>query len=187
LSANGLQDDLEEFAGDEEGEEPEASGSGTSTDDAPQDPKDKRINDLMSKWQAAEAKAKRLEAAQKGGDAGDDNPPAPEAAPAPVDEGLNEILRDAAREALFKSDPRLERFGFKADVITGSTAAEMRESLARQRALLDAVEGKVRNEVLAEHGLTNDAAGGGSEKPTDFASMKREDFLELVERVKAGG
>ena len=189
MSGSGLQDDLELVDGDDEAVT-ESSGSDESTD-APQDPKDsKRINDLMSKWQSAESKAKRLEAelaqAKGEGASGNDSAPASEKAPA-ADEGFNEILRDAARDALFASDPRLKRFGFKPDVITGTTAAEMRESMARQVALLDAVEGKVRNEVLAEHGLTNDAAGGRSEKPQNFADMSSEDFLALVERVKAGG
>ena len=180
------QDDLL-VEGDEDGEQPETSGS--ADNDAPQDPKDKRINDLMSKWQAAEARATAAESklkAPKAGDAGGDNAPVPEQAPA-VDDGFNEILRETAREALFKSEPRLARFGFKPEVISGTTAAEMRESLTKQKGLLDAVEGKVRNEVLAEHGLTNDAAGGGAEKPQNFDEMSSEDFQRLVEKAKAGG
>ena len=168
-----------------------ASGS-DSNESAPQeDPKDKRINDLMSKWQSTDAENKRLRAqleAQKGGDAGDDSAPAAgKDQTSAADEGFNAILRESARETLFKSDPRLERFGFKPDVIAGATAAEMQESLAKQKAFLDAVEGKLRNELLAEHGLTNDAAGGGSEKPRDFASMSSEDFQALVNRVTSGG
>ena len=187
MSGSGLQDDLEMVDGDEDADD--AASSGSDSTDAPQDPKDKRINDLMSKWQSAEARATAAEAkvaAPKDGDAGDDSAPASSEKPV-ADEGFAEILRDAARDALFASDPRLKRFGFKPDVIAGTTAAEMRESMAKQVAILDAVEGKVRNEVLAEHGLTNDAAGGGSEKPQNFAEMSSEDFLALVDRVKAGG
>ena len=186
LSADDLQDD-QLVDGDEDAEDADESGSEAGADDAPQDPKDKRIRDLMSNWQKEQAKVTRLEAqlARRNTDAGDDSAPA-QGAPA-ADEGFNEILRESAREALYKSDPRLAKFGFKPDVITGATAEEMKQSLASQKAFLDAVEGKVRNEVLAEHGLTNDAAGGSAESPQDYASMSSEDFAKLVSRVKDGG
>ena len=148
---------------------------------------DKRINDLMSKAQREEARANRLErelnALKGGGDASDDK--APQARPRRQEEteAWAELLREESRKVLFASDPRLAEYGVTPDVLAGSTPDEMRESLRREVARIDAMESKIRNRVLTEHGLDPEVGGGAGEPPVDYASMSKEEFEKHLQRA----
>lgn len=182
-------DDL--FDGND-GDELDAQSDGSKDDalapgdqDSPPPASDsKRVNDLMSKWQSAEAKAARLEAelartktqvpgARNSGDR----------QAKPADEWA-EFHRSMARDKLFESEPRFARYGIDATAIEGATPAEMQASFNRQKALIDKIETAARNTILAEHGLIPEVAAGASERsePVDFARMSSKEFEEYLSK-----
>lgn len=169
--------------GSESGDESPAPPSGQSGEASNSD---KRINDLMSKAQREEARANRLERelkALKGSDdASDDKAPAAPRRQAEAD-GWAELLREESRKVLFSSDPRLAEYGVTPDVLVGSTPDEMRESLRREVQRIDAMESKIRNRVLVEHGLDPEVGGGSGEPPVDYASMSKKEFEEALQRA----
>lgn len=140
----------------------------------------KRINDLMSNWQkeqaranAAEARLKALESNQASG-AGD-------ASNSSDADEFREFARENARTTLFNSDPRLADYGLAPEDIAGTTLTEMRASMKKHLKLVDGIEGRARNKILAEHGLDPDVATGqGTEKPVSFSTMTDKEFNEYL-------
>lgn len=173
-----------------DGENTDAAGSASGSDDAPQDegtpdPKDsKRIDDLMSKWQKAEAENAKLKAQLAAGTAQADGANGGEGSAEPSNEFI-EFQRELVRKGIFESDPRLATYGLDATAIAGTTVAEMQASLDRQRKLIDSVETKARQKALREHGIAPDAGSGsgGAAKPVDYASMSAEDFEKAVAKA----
>lgn len=177
--------DLEDLGGDD------LPGSGSGGDDAPPADGDaagskdsKRVNDLMSKWQteqsranAAEARIRELEGKKTRGDSKDKGRD-------PEVQQWIEAQVEFARDRAFNSDPRLARFGLTAEAVAGATPAEMAASVKRYSTLIESIETKVRNEVLADNGLVpdGDGAGGTSRQSTDFGAMSDEDFEKAVRR-----
>lgn len=171
-----LDEDLEDNTDD--------SGSDDSAppdDQKPEDNSGKRINDLMSRAQKAEARAAKAEAAlakaageskgDQGGDVAGGEP-----------NEFVQFARENARNTLFASDPRLADYGLTADAISGETVAEMRASLVAQKKLIDGIESAARNKILREHGLDPEVStGAASEKTPDFASMSNEEFRKFLE------
>lgn len=146
----------------------------------------KRVNDLMSKWQKAEARANAAEAREQvlvtaaaaapGGTPDVGNP-----------EQWIALLREQARDQIYRSDPRLARYGIEASAIQGGTPDQMRASLASQAVLIDRIEGQVSSDVLKKHGLNPDLKGGGRPPTTpDITKMSEADFDALVASVKEG-
>jgi hypothetical protein len=162
------------------------SGSDNSAppaDAKPDDNSEKRINDLMSKAQKAEARAAKAEAALKAAQSGE-APKDKDVADAKPAEGGDEFVqfaRENARNTLFGSDPRLADYGLTAESIGGETVAEMRASLAAQRKLIDGIESAARNKILREHGLDPEVStGAASEGAKDFAAMSNEEFKKFL-------
>jgi len=183
-------DGSENLEGDEGREASDPASPGTG---APEGSKDsKRINDLMSKWQKAEARAKQAEAALKVSGAASGGQPAAgaegAAKPAEVPAELRRWI-DAAkvgeRDRLFKTDPRFETYGVDRFVIEGDTPEQMGETVGRLSALIDKIETVVRNDTLATHGLTPAAGGGGADKGPNFATMSDKEFETFL--AKNGG
>lgn len=186
-------DDSDIFDGDD-ATDGDGSGSGSEgsappdggTDAGDASNSDQRIRDLTSKWQKEEARANRAEAqlrARGGADSAGDGDKAG-AVSDPEVEAFKAFMRDAAREQLFKSEPRLAQFGIKPESITGATPEEMRASLGAQVKLLDSLESQIRNQVLSEHGIAPAIADGGrGEKLPDFTSMSSEEFEKYVQRL----
>jgi hypothetical protein len=180
--------DTEDFELDNEEElEPDASESdaGETSEDAPQgkpegsEAESKRISDLMSKWQKADAENARLKAEL----AKAAKPKTPTNRSEPQGDEFMEFAREHARNTLFASDPRLAKYGVDVNAIQGDTPAEMRASLEQQRKLIDSLESRIRNEVLAEHGLDAEvASGSGSKGLPDIGAMSDEEFNKLMER-----
>lgn len=182
-----LQDDQLDSDGDTDAAD---SGSDDSAPPSPaQAPKGegKRVDDLMSKWQTEQARANRLErelaeargqkpTGQADNQLGDNGA-------AEVDE-FKEFARENARNTLFNSDPRLAEAGLSAEDITGTTLTEMRASMKKHLKMVDGVEGRLRNKILAEHGLDPEVATGqGTEKPVSFSTMTDKEFNDyLAER-----
>lgn len=162
------------------------SGSDNSAPPDDKDPKDnseKRINDLMSRAQKAEARAKKAEdalaakAPASGSNQGDDKA---DSGNRPGDDFVD-FARENARTTLFNSEPRFAAYGLKAEAISGTTVKEMRASFEAQKKLIDGIESAARQKVLREHGLDPEVStGSASEKSPDFASMSQEEFEKFL-------
>ena len=162
----GQSDDEDETAGSED------SAEGSS------EPDDKRVNDLMSKWQKSEARNKelneRLETLeQKGKPAGtEDNP-----------EEWIQYMRESARDSVYASEPRLEKYGIDPSVIEGDTPASMKASLAALTGLMDRIETDSSNRTLKKAGITPDARGSAAKKAIVIPDND-EDFEAMVQKIK---
>lgn len=163
-------------------EQPESESS--TDDDAPAaeaasgEPESKRINDLMSKWQKADAENARLKrelAKSKVKNPSGDSTLL-------QSEELMEFAREQARNSLYATDPRLARYKIPVESIAGDTPAEMRKSLEAQIKVVAAMETQIRRDIMLEHGIDPEVVSGGGGTATDFASMSSKDFNELIER-----
>lgn len=178
-----LQDDLDDDTdtGSADGSDAGQDAPPASKPDGDGDKGADRVNDLMSKWQRAEARAKRAEkalaATKQGGDrdAGDDMPPA-------VRQWVD-AAREQAREQFHATDPRLAEYGIPSSSITGTTPDEMRASLKTYSNLIDGIETKVRRRLMTEHGLVAEQVGSSPQQDLDFASMSDAEFEKHVRAV----
>ncbi len=172
----GALDDEDEGAGDDsQGDEGPAGASASKGEG-------KRINDLMSKWQAAEARAKKAEdALNKKGDAG-----GAEAGGGNTElQQYIELFREQAREQAYRSDPRLAEYGIEVSSITGSTPSEMAESVKRAGALIDQMAQRIRDDVLKKHGLSPEVTSKPTGGRKSFDQMSDEEFEKELARAKA--
>jgi hypothetical protein len=164
---------------DEEVEETETEETEESTEETEETTEpagsEKRIRDLQSKADAAEARANKAEAALKAkaqGGSGDGVDPATKA--------LMSELREASLDAVFGEYPALRDYGIDRSLIEGTTRAEMREAATSLVALIKSVETKARNKALADAGIKAEPAGSTRSKPVDYANMSEEAFLKLL-------
>ena len=146
---------------------------------------DKRVNDLMSKWQSAEAEKKRLaariaELEGSGTSNGGENRSAPQSAEA--NEFL-ELAREQARTSLFQSDPRLAQYGFEVSAIEGTSAKDMQASLKRLLSVVERVESSARSNALREFGLSPEVASGGRDKGFDPMTASDEEIAKMADRM----
>jgi hypothetical protein len=177
--------DTDADSGTDSDEGPDARAEGETGEDGEKGRKRTREDDLMSKWQSEQAKNKRLEARlaaleaqSKGGDKGAEIPP-------DVRQWMD-AARDAARERFYEMDPRLAEYGIPASSITGDTPDQMRASVKAYRDLIDSVETKARNKVLAEHGIVAESVGSSRFTSKDFVSMSDEEFDKVISQVTGG-
>jgi len=91
-----------------------------------------------------------------------------------------------AREALYKSDERLERFGVDPTLIRGETPAEMQASAKAIGELVDKMERDIRDSVLEEHGFTPAPRDASSMGTANFKTMDTKKFDALVEEALRG-
>lgn len=174
-----LDEDLEDTSDD--------SGSDKNAppdDKTPEDNSGKRINDLMSRAQKAEARAAKAEAAlaAKGEATAPTDKDDADGKSGSGDEFVD-FARENARTTLFNSDPRFTAYGLTAEAITGKTIAEMRQAFAAQKKLIDGIETAARQSVLREHGLDPEVSvGSASEKAPDFTSMSQEEFEKFLNK-----
>lgn len=181
-----LQDDQLDTDGDNQGDDSESDNSAPPTNTPPPKGEGKRISDLMSNWQKAEARATKAEtalAARDGGAAAQGDDQQGDATNARISE-YEEFARANARSTLFGSDPQLAEAGLVVDDIAGSTLAEMRASMQKHQQVIGGIEGRLRNKILSEHGLDPEVATGqGTEKPVSFSTMTDKQFNDyLAER-----
>jgi hypothetical protein len=140
----------------------------------------KRVDDLMSMFNREQARANRAEAALAAATGGqgtkDDDTNG--------DDGLEEFkafARETARNTLFDSDPRLAAAGLTADDIAGSTLSEMKESVSKHQKVVSGIEGRLRNQILAEHGLSPEVqTGAGTEEGPSFSKMSKKEFADFL-------
>lgn len=176
LDTDDVLDDLEGSA-DADG----TNDAPPSTDNDSAEAESKRIRDLTSLWQKAEARAKKAEAAAARAQ-GRGMQTKGRTASAEIDE-FAAFAREDARLRLHRSDPRFEKYGIEPTAISGTTLEEMKASFDAQRKVVDGLESRIRNEVLREHGFDLDVGGSNTESALpDFGSMSPEDFAKFVER-----
>jgi len=152
----------------------------SSADEEPKDKAEKRIRDLQSKADAAEARANKAEAALKAASAGKGSGTG---SPDPATQVLVNELREASLDAIYADQPLLKQYGIDRAFIEGSTRAEMRESADSVVGLIKSVSTKVRNETLEQNGLTAESAGSSRRPPVDYGSMNEEDFKKLLDSI----
>jgi hypothetical protein len=189
-----MDDDLLDENTDENGEQDDSAGGEKKPPASPpasDDKSEKRIRDLQSKADAAEAKANRLqrllnEALKGEGSEGGTEPPVV-SKPRELDAGSAMAL-ELLKETVFLQTPALADSGLTAADLTGYTAQEVRASAASLARKIAETETRIRNKVLAEHGLAPEIAGEGNkpEPDRDFGKMASKDFTELMERIMKG-
>lgn len=170
--------DAEDTDADTDADDADAGdGDAGEADDDAKEPKGeaKRVKDLTSKWQKAEARAAKAEAALKsktgeGSDTGKD----------PATTALMAELREASLDAVFGEYPELREYGIDRDLIEGSTRAELRAQAESLVALIKSVSTKARNKALADAGVKAEPAGSTRKAPVDYGSMSDEEFLKLI-------
>lgn len=175
-----LEDDLNE---ETEDESTESDDSGESEEKPPKDdPKgvEKRIRDLQSKADAAEARANKAEAALKrgAGSAAGTNDPAVKAVLAD--------LREASLDAVFGEFPELKEYSIDRSLIEGSSRTEIRENASLLVGLIKSVSTKARNKALADAGIEAPQSGASRSKPVDYAAMSDEDFKKMLDERRRG-
>lgn len=178
----GLDDDIDGLSGSDSDEGQDAPGTDGAQDGADKAKKRTREDDLMSKWQSEQAKNERLqkELVRLQGTKSTQG-----AVPPEVQQWMD-AAKDAARERFYETDPRLAEYGIPASAITGNTPDEMRASVKGYRDLIDSVETKARNKVLAEHGIVAESVGSSRFDDQDLVGMSDKDFDKLVNQVTGG-
>lgn len=158
----------------------EAEGSEESEDTEADPATEKRVNDLMSKWQKAEERNKKLEAQLKAA-ATPDGTPDPSSDP----KVWVQYMREQARDQIYASDPRFAQYGIEPSAIEGETPDSMRASATRWGTIMDKIESDASSKSLKKAGLTAAAQGGAATKGPVIPESD-EDFEALVQKAKDG-
>ena len=176
LTADLQEDEDEQDQNDTDAEEG-ADGSEESNEGAAEDGGTKRVNDLMSKWQKAEARNKKLEerlaALEAKGSTDTDVDP----------QQWVQVMRQTARDQIYASEPRLARYGIEPEAIEGDSPASMQASLTNLRNLIDRIETDASNRTLKKAGLTANAKGSAAQRGPEIPDSD-EDFERLVAQAK---
>ena len=182
---NDLEDGVDGSLDGDAGSQADGGQSGSPSDDTSASDSDKRYNDLMSKWQKAEARAKKLEEAIKGKESGAQTPA--NGFSIKDDPKLKAWLDEAAAdvaERAYRSDPRFEQYGISASEFRGESPEQIRAKVKQTRELIDKMETRIRNELLAEHGLSPDV---GSTRPAPTKSFDQMSSKEFNDYMKSLG
>lgn len=174
------QDDLDSEADEDTGD---AGDSGDQ--EKPDGPADKRIRDLQSKADAAEARANKLQKQLEGLNPGEGTPKGSNEDPERA--ALMAELRETSLDAVFAEFSELRDYGIDRSLIEGANRAQMRENANSLVALIKSVETKARNKTLREHGIKAEPAGGTRSTPKSYETMSDEDFEKEIARGRHGG
>lgn len=161
-----------------DGEAGEDGASGSQADE------DKRVRDLQSKADKAEARANKLQAQlEKALNSGEGS----EGSKDPERVALLAELREASLDAVYSEYQELRDYGIDRALIEGATRAEMRESATALVGLIKSVATKARNKALKDAGVTAEPAGSTRQTPKNYAEMSAEDIEKEISRAKSGG
>lgn len=167
--------------------EDDSKGGDTQSPPKTSDKSEKRIRDLQSKADAADARANKLQAmldAAMGGTAGGNAPKTP--APTVTDTGLAVAL-EMARETVYMQNPALADAGYGPTDLAGNSILEIRSTAAALVKRQEEIATRIRNKVLAEHGLSPEIASAQApSKRQDVSKMSSEDFKKLTDAVLRG-
>ena len=178
-----LTDDAASDSGEDTGED--SGDAAPESEDAGSPKSDETIRRLQSERDKARAEAdkarKALEKVQSATakDAGSSSVP-------PEVEAWLTAAKDNSRDALYKRNPKLEQYGVDPSLITGDTPAEMRKSAESIDKFVSDMEGKIRNQVLEEHGFNPEPLTSPAEGRKNYANMSKEDFDAEVEKALRG-
>ena len=167
-------------------EDEEGTESAETSAPPPVDKSEKRINDLMSKWQKAEARAVAAEARLSVVESPPDDDEEEEASPSEPS-GWLRVARENAISQVYKADPRFERYGITQEFFDGADPDSLRDVASELSALINTVEARMRDDMRAEYGFVPELGGAPvSERPRDFARMPADEFEALIRAGKSG-
>ena len=183
-----LDDEEEDTSEDEESSESGAADSQGSGSESSEDV-EKRIRDLQSKADKAEARAnklqKQIEAQTKSQKAAKDGN-ADGVVPPEVQKWLD-TAKERATEAAFESDERFKKYKVSPEFIQGDSPDELRQRAKAFADLLTEIEGQARNDVLVEHGYRPEPATSERADPKNYRTMSTEEFNKEVDRALNSG
>lgn len=182
---NDLEDGIDGGADDgATGSQADGDQSGSPSDSTSTSSSDKRYDDLMSKWQKAEARAKKAEALLTGKQTDGAQPkPQGSALDDPkVKAWVDEAAADVAERA-FRSDPRFEQYGISPSEFRGESPDAIRNKVKQTRELIDKMETRIRNEILAEHGLSPDVGSTRAAPTKSFDQMSSKEFNDYMKSM----
>lgn len=167
-----MSDDFEDILGEDGvAEESEGAPEVAAAGD------DKRVRDLMSKWQKAEARARKAEQALSSSQVSDTSGQDPWLAAA----------RESVIDRVYASDPRYEKYGIERNFFAATQPDVVFGAARELSALLDGVEARARESVASEAGYTPEIGGAASNAPRiDVNALNDDDFETLVRKVKSG-
>lgn len=174
--------DLDE---EEETEDESTEESGEESTEDTKGAEGKRVRDLQSKADKAEARANKAEAALAKALKRDEGEPA--GSKDPEREALMAELRETSLDAVYAEFDLLRSYNIDRSLIEGGTRAEMREAATQLVGLIKSVETKARNRVLKDHGIVAESSGATRTPPKNFNEMNPEDFEKEITRAKSGG
>lgn len=180
-------DELDDLQGNTDGDTESDDSAGEATSPPSGDKSEKRIRDLQAKADAAEAKAnklqKMLDAAMQGAGAEDSKPKPGGRQMAPGESLAIEFMK----ESVFQTTPKMAEAGFTAADLSGSTPSEIRASAAELVRRYEENETRIRNKVLAEHGLAPEIVNNTpAPKVKNYFDLPKKDFDELLEKALQG-
>lgn len=170
----------------EDSQESQQGAADSDNSDESKGSNDEALRTLQSERDKERARANKLERElkkfQKDPSAkGQEGPQAPPE----VQEWIT-AAQENMRNALFAENPRFAEFGLDSSLITGDTPAEMRASAKSLSSFVEELHGKVRSQVLEEHGFDPEPRPADAPGRQDFNKMDKEKFDALVENALRG-
>ena len=177
-----LTDDATEGGEDTGQESTDAAAGSDDTDTSKSDETIRKLQSERDKARADADKARKALEKVQAASAKDDG-----AAPIPpeVQEWIT-AAKSNSRDALYKASPRLDQYGVDPALITGDTPAEMRKSAESIDNFIAEMEGRIRNQVLEEHGFNPEPVTSPAEGRKSYKEMSKEEFEAEVEKALRG-
>jgi len=91
-----------------------------------------------------------------------------------------------ARKTLFESNPKFEQYGISPDLIGGETPEAMSAAAKSLTEFVDKLEGKVRDDVLEEHGINSVPRASTRANNKAYNEMDKKEFDAIVEQALRG-
>lgn len=183
-----LSQDDESQTPEQGAEESEESTSGAAEEDKSEESKgdDELTKRLQSERDKETARAnklqKELDKVKASASAKDKGKTA---VPAEVEEWIT-AAKTNARKSLYESHERLARYNVDPALIQGETPEEMTASANSLNEFVKELEGKVRGDVLEEHGFDPEPRTSTAPGRKSFKDMDSKEFNQLVEDALRG-
>lgn len=185
-----FDDDEEDASDEEESKSPDAAGGDKGSESESKEDVEKRIRDLQSKADKAEARAnklqKQLEAQGKSKNAATDDEGTEGVVPPEVRKWLD-AAKERTLDQTFKSDGRFQKYKVDPAFIQADSPDALKERAKALAKMLSEIETQVRNEVLVEHGFSPQPATSERSEPKNYATMSSEEFNKIADRALNSG
>lgn len=181
-------DDSSDSESEDKDTKPTSDAADASAKDSEDVKDDKRIRDLQSKADKAEARANKLqkeldEAVSKAAKVSDADE---QEVPPQVRDWLL-AAQERAQKGLYEQDQRFKDYQVPEAFITGDSPSKMKENAEALSNLVTQIEGQVRNKVLVEHGFAPEPATSERQDPKNYGNMSSEDFNKEFDKALGGG